>query len=38
MKVIIYTRPSKVVAKYWWVAPVAAIGIGLVYSVCKKSK
>ena len=38
MKVIVYTRHSKKVMKYWWIAPLTAIGIGLVYGVCKTSK
>ena len=38
MKVIVYTRPTKVIAKYWWIAPIAAISAALVYGVCKKSK
>ena len=36
MKVVIYTKHSKKVMKYWWIAPLTAIGIGLVYTVCKK--
>ena len=36
MKVVVYTRPTKVIAKYWWIAPIATIGAVLVYTVCKK--
>jgi len=36
MKVVVYTKHSKKVMKYWWIAPLTAIGIGLMYTVCKK--
>lgn len=36
MKVVIYTKHSKKVMKYWWIVPLTAIGIGLMYTVCKK--
>lgn len=38
MKVIAYTKPTKKIAKFWWVAPLG-VGIGIVATlVCKTMK
>lgn len=36
MRVVVYQKPAKKVAKYLWIAPVT-LGVALVFKTCKKS-